>query len=63
MPIDQVFNILDLTLMIPLVIFRVGNLLDMGRRLKLREAHEGPQDVRFVVLSRLWGFVLCPALG
>lgn len=49
--------------MIPLVIFRVGNLLDMGRRLKLREAHEGPQDVRFVVLSRLWGIVLCPALG
>jgi len=41
----------------------VGNLLDMGLRLKLREAVDSLRNVRFVVLSLLWGFVLCPALG
>ncbi|MBP1600206.1 MAG: hypothetical protein H6Q06_357 [Acidobacteria bacterium] len=41
----------------------VGNLLDMGLRLKLREALGGLRNVRFVVLSGLWGFVLCPALA
>ena len=41
----------------------VGNLLDMGLRLKLQEALGGLRNVRFVVLSGLWGFVLCPALA
>src|SRR5512136_1486431 len=41
----------------------VGNLLDMGLKLKLREALGGLQNVRFVVLSVLWGFILCPALA
>ncbi len=63
MAIDQVFDILDLALKVSLVIFMVGNLLDMGLRLKLREALGGLQNVRFVVLSVLWGFVLCPALA
>ncbi|MGE5296541.1 MAG: bile acid:sodium symporter family protein [Solirubrobacterales bacterium] len=48
---------------ISLVIFMVGNLLDMGLRLKLGEALEGLRNVRFVVLSVLWGFVLCPVLA
>lgn len=60
---DQVFNILALGLKISLVIFMVGNLLDMGLRLKLREALAGLRNVRFVALSLLWGFVLCPALA
>ena len=63
MTIDQVFDILDLALKVSLVIFMVGNLLDMGLRLKLTEALGGLQNVRFVVLSVLWGFVLCPALA
>src|SRR5512137_1089658 len=63
MTIDQVFNILVLALKVSLVIFMVGNLLDMGLRLKLREALGGLRNVRFVVLSVLWGFVLCPALA
>src|SRR5512137_1151250 len=63
MTIDKVFNVLVLALKVSLVIFMVGNLLDMGLRLKLREALGGLQNVRFVVLSVLWGFVLCPALG
>jgi len=54
---------LQILLKISLVIFMVGNLLDMGLKLKLREALGGLRNVRFVVLSLLWGFVLCPALG
>ncbi len=56
-------DMLQILLKLSLVIFMVGNLLDMGLRLKLREALGGLQNVRFVVLSVLWGFVLCPALG
>jgi bile acid:Na+ symporter, BASS family len=63
MTMDQLFNLLDLVLKVSLVIFMVGNLLDMGLRLKLREALGALRNVRFVVLSVLWGFVLCPALA
>jgi len=41
----------------------VGNLLDMGLRLNLREALGGLRNVRFVLQGVLWGFVLCPALA
>ncbi len=60
---DQVFNILDLALKVSLVIFMVGNLLDMGLRLKIGEALAGLRNFRFVVLSLLWGFILCPGLA
>ncbi len=63
MAMDQVFTILDIALKVSLVIFMAGNLLDMGLKLKLEEAIGGLKNVRFVVLSVLWGFVLCPALG
>jgi len=56
-------EILQILLKISLVMFMVGNLLDMGLRLKLQEALGGLRNVRFVVLSGLWGFVLCPALA
>ena len=54
---------LQILLKLSLVIFMVGNLLDMGLRLKLREALGGLRNVNFVVQSVLWGFVLCPALA
>lgn len=60
---DQVFKILDLALKISIVLFMVGNLLDMGLKLKLQDALGGLRDLRFVVQSVLWGFVLCPALA
>src|SRR4030042_6356654 len=63
MTMDQLFNLLVVVLKVSLVIFMVGNLLDMGLRLKLREALGALRNVRFVVLSVLWGFVLCPALA
>ena len=50
-------------LKITVVIFMAGNLLDLGLRLNLKEALRGLRDVRFVVLSVLWAFVLCPLLA
>jgi BASS family bile acid:Na+ symporter len=50
-------------LKITVVIFMAGNLLDLGLRLDLKAALRGMRDVRFVVLSLLWSFVLCPAIA
>ncbi len=41
----------------------VGNLLAMGLELKLADALAGLRNTRFVILSVLWGFILCPALA
>jgi len=54
---------LQLILKITLVIFMVGNLLDMGLRLKFAEAWAGLRNPRFVTFSLLWGFVICPAVA
>jgi BASS family bile acid:Na+ symporter len=56
-------EVLQLLLEVSLVVFMVGNLLDMGLRLNLREAMKAMRDGRFVIYSVLWGFVLCPALA
>jgi len=45
------------------VIFMVGNLLEVGLRLKVAEALAALRNARFVVLSLLWCFVLGPALA
>lgn len=54
---------LIIMLKITMVIFMVGNLLDLGLRIDIKEAVRGLRDVRFVTLSVLWAFVLCPALA
>ena len=54
---------LNTALQISLVLFMVGNLLDMGLLLKLQEAIGALRDVRFVTLSLLWGFILLPGLA
>jgi BASS family bile acid:Na+ symporter len=56
-------DILLLTLKITMIIFMIGNLLDLGLRLDLKAALGGLKDVRFVTLSLLWAFVLCPAIA
>ena len=56
-------EILNILLKITMVIFMVGNLLDLGLRLNLKEALRGLRDVRFVTLSVLWAFVLAPAVA
>lgn len=50
-------------LTITLVIFMVGNLLEVGLRLNFAEALAALRNARFVVLSFLWCFVLGPALA
>jgi BASS family bile acid:Na+ symporter len=54
---------LPILLKITVIIFMVGNLLELGLRLDLRKAMAGLRDVRFVTFSLLWAFVLCPALA
>ncbi len=50
-------------LQISLVIFMLGNLLDMGLRLRMTDALAALRNARFVSLSIIWGFLLCPALA
>lgn len=54
---------LDVALKISLVLFMVGNLFDMGLRLKLQEAIGALRNVRFVTQCLLWGFILLPGLA
>ena len=56
-------ELLPVLLKVTVVIFMVGNLLELGLRLDLNKAMAGLRDVRFVTLSLLWAFVLCPALA
>ncbi len=56
-------EIFDKLLKLSLVIFMVGNLLDMGLRLRMEEALAGLRNMRFVSLSIIWGFFLCPGLA
>ena len=52
-----------LLLKICLVIFIVGNLLEMGLKLSPEDALKGLRNFRFVGYTLLWGFVLGPALA
>src|SRR5512139_2148639 len=54
---------LQTLLNVTIVIFMVGNLLEVGLRLKVAEALAALRNVRFVVFSLLWCFVLGPALA
>jgi len=56
-------EILPVLLKITVIIFMAGNLLELGLRLDLAKAMTGLRDLRFVMLSLLWAFVLCPALA
>lgn len=56
-------ELLAILLKITIMIFMVGNLLELGLRLSLKDAVAGLRNVRFVTLSLLWAFVLCPALA
>lgn len=56
-------TILEKLLTITMIVFMVGNLLEVGLRLNVAEAVSALRHVRFVVLSFLWCFVLGPALA
>lgn len=53
----------DIALKVTLVLFMLGNLLDMGLRLDLGAARAGLQKGRFVATLLVWGFVLLPGLA
>lgn len=48
---------------VTIVIFMVGNLLEVGLRLQVAEALAALRNARFVALALLWCFVLGPALA
>src|SRR5512140_3624548 len=56
-------DILTTILNFTIVIFMAGNLLEVGLRLEVAEAVAALRNVRFVVISLLWCFVLGPALA
>lgn len=56
---EQIQSIQDTTI----IIFMVGNLLEVGLRLNVGEAVAALRNGRFVVTSLLWCFVLGPALA
>ena len=56
-------DILPRLLNLTLVVFMLGSLLEMGLKLKLSEARGAMRNVRFLVLTLLWSFVLGPALA
>ena len=53
----------DLLVKVSITLFMLSAWVDMGLRLNLREALKGLRNMRFVVLSVLWGYILFPALG
>lgn len=55
--------ILNKIMEITIVIFMVGNLLEVGLRLEVEEAREALHNGRFVAMSLVWCFVLGPALA
>lgn len=48
---------------ITIIIFMVGNLLEVGLRLQVSEALAALRNVRFLAISLVWCFVLGPALA
>ena len=46
-----------------LIVFMAGNLMEVGLKVKLNEVGRALRDRRFVGMSLLWGFLLCPAFA
>ncbi|MGE5532138.1 MAG: bile acid:sodium symporter family protein [Bacteroidota bacterium] len=55
--------VLQKIMAITIIIFMVGNLLEVGLRLRVPEAVAALRNVRFLVISLLWCFALGPALA
>lgn len=56
-------EILQQVMTITIVIFMVGNLLEVGLGLQVSDVHAVLRNVRFVLISLLWCFVLGPAIA
>lgn len=56
-------EVCTLIMKISLVFFMAGNLMEMGLRLNLPDAIKGLRNIKFVIYTLLWGFVLGPAVA
>ena len=52
-----------LVLKVAVSVATIGSLLELGLQLEFKEALVGLRNLRFVILTLLWGFVLGPALA
>jgi bile acid:Na+ symporter, BASS family len=56
-------EICTIVMKISLIFFMAGNLMEMGLRLNLDDAIKGLRNVKFVIYTLVWGFVIGPALA
>jgi len=58
-----VAEILDVVLKISILVFMVGNMVGMGTQLVIAETLVGLRNARFIVMTVVWGWVLCPSFA
>jgi BASS family bile acid:Na+ symporter len=58
-----VAEILDVVLKISILVFMVGNMAGMGAQLAITETLVGLRNARFIVMTVVWGWVLCPSFA
>jgi BASS family bile acid:Na+ symporter len=58
-----VAEILEVVLKISIVFFMVGNMAGLGAEIPTREALAALRNVRFVGMTVVWGWVLCPSFA
>jgi BASS family bile acid:Na+ symporter len=58
-----VAEILQVVLKISILLFMVGNMAGIGAELAIGEALAALKNVRFVVMTVVWGWVLCPSFA
>jgi bile acid:Na+ symporter, BASS family len=56
-------EICTVVMKISLVIFMAGNLMEMGLRLDVEDALRGIRNMKFVIHTLVWGFVIGPAVA
>ena len=59
----DVAEILEVVLKISILFFMVGNMAGMGAQLAMAEALAALRNVRFIVMTVVWGWVLCPSFA
>ena len=56
-------EILEVVLKISIMVFMVGNMAGMGAELAMGEGLAALRNVRFMVMTVVWGWVLCPSFA
>jgi BASS family bile acid:Na+ symporter len=58
-----VAEIIQVLLKISIMVFMVGNMAGMGAQLAMAEALAALRNVRFMVMTAVWSWVLCPSFA